>query len=111
MNTNVKQSARTLSKVALLQGFAFIFLSLFAGAVCPSIASMLQDPESPTSWQASFLFGLKWYWTLPVGIALAGLIILISSKLPETAKAIFALITGLALLAFAVFLSWLMLSM
>jgi hypothetical protein len=111
METAEKHTDRKLYKIALLQGFAFIFLSLFAGAVCPSIASMVQDPESPASWQASLLFGLKWYWTLPVGIALAGLIIWISSKLSETAKALFGLFMGLVLLAIAVFLAWLMLSL
>lgn len=111
MDSNEKHTGRKLYKVALLQGTAFVFLSLFAGAVCPSIASMVQGPEGPATWQASLLLGLRWYWTFPIGIVLAVLTIWISSKLPETARAIFGLFTSLVLLAIAAFLTWLMLSM
>ncbi len=111
MDANGKHTGRALSKIAILQGVAMIFLAFFAGVVCPRIAGMVQDPENPASWQASLLFGLRWHWTLPVGIVLAVLTGWISSRLKETARAVFGLLISLALLAFAVFLTWLMLSM
>jgi hypothetical protein len=110
MNNNENRSERTFSKIAVLQGVAFVFLSLFAGVVCPSIANLTQDPENPTSWQASLLLGLRWYWTLPVGAILAVLTIVVSNRLPPTPRAIFGLVISLVLLAFAIFLMWLMLS-
>jgi hypothetical protein len=105
-----KPTAGALSKIAIFQGIAMILLALFAGAVCPQIAGMLQDPENPASWQASLLFGLKWHWTLPVGVVLAVLTVWISSRLQEKGKAVFLLLASLLLLAFAGFLTWLMLS-
>jgi hypothetical protein len=110
MNHNGKRAGRTFNKIALLQGVVFIFLSLFAGVVCPFIARLVHFPDDGAPWQASLLFGLNWYWTLPVGIVLAVLIIWISNKLPEKARVIFGFFTSMVLLAFALFLTWLLLS-
>jgi hypothetical protein len=110
MDANEKPIKRPSYKIAFFQGFAFIFLSLFAGVVCPMFTFMAFDPEGEDSWKKSVLMNLHWHWTLPIGILLAVLTYLISSKLPPTAKAVFGLLVGLFLLAIALSLSWLMLS-
>jgi hypothetical protein len=110
MDTDEKTVARPSNKIAFFQGFAFIFLSLFAGVVCPMFTFMAFDPDGAESWQTSLLMKLHWHWTLPIGIVLAILTVAISRKLQPTAKAVFGLLVGLFLLAIALFMSWLMLS-
>ena len=77
-----------LRKIPILEAVAFVFLSLYAVTVCPFVLNM-QTGGEPVSWPARFVQGLRWYWTLPVGVVLAALTIWIPRSLSETATAIF----------------------
>jgi hypothetical protein len=109
VNTKDKSTARSSNKIAILQGFAFVFLSVFAGVICPLFTSMFRGPVGGDSWQAWLLTNLHWHWTVPLGVVLAVLTVWISNKLSQTARAVFGLVVSLVLLGFALLLTWLML--
>jgi hypothetical protein len=100
-------SVRTLR---IVQPVAILFLSLFAGVVCPHLGQQSWESEKATGWQEAVLLNLHGPWTLPVGMGLAAAVFLVLCKIPPAAGVVFGLVVSLLLLVSAGLLTWVLLS-
>ena len=59
-----ERAIRNVRTLRILQAVPVVFLSLFAGIVCPYMAGRHTPSADTPGWQVSVLLGLHWHWTM-----------------------------------------------
>ena len=106
-----ERAIRNVRTLRILQPVAVVFLSLFAGIVCPYVAARHTPSADTARWQVSVLLDLHWHWTLPVGIGLAMVLFWSLGRIRPIPGLVFGFLVSLALVTTAAFLTYALLSL
>ncbi len=104
MNERPNIIPRRFKGSILIGLFGIVILGL-AGIACPAFATMLEDFGFEEHWRHAVCSAVRWQWTLPVALVLAGLLIWKVPRLSLRANRITNIFTllGIVIVAVAMF--------